>query len=182
MRIGQPFEIFSNSPNELGEKGEENLMNNNAEEDEDENLMRPEINGEYEQELLDNNLEFKFEKMRLTKSNKISENAELLYLFKLIKEKDPNLDNEILEFKKQVNVYKKIAQGKKDFICRIYFLNISNTMLDQTKNQLGFISIKRFPRDENFISDYKKFDIEHGEINDVVCLNLKWPVYLPIGR
>jgi hypothetical protein len=84
------------------------------------------------------------------------------------------VEKETLKFKESINNFKKCD---KNFICRVYLLNVSNiTLHDGLDKDFGFYWIKRYNKDENFKQDKKFFDLEEGEINDAVSMPVKWPV------
>jgi len=137
------------------------------------NFTRPEISGEYEDEL--KNTKQLFDSVKLRHKKLPTNDAELLYIlnmapadnFELLKKKEK-------EFNNAMNVFKS---SDKAFICRVYLLNISNITIDDGLiKENGFYWIKRFDKDENYKQDKKFFDLEDGEINDAVSMPVKWPV------
>jgi len=162
------FEIITpiNNENEIDDEDEEDSENN----------MRPEINGEYEQELGEEKLKFKCEKLIKTKVNTIMKNCELLYLFKLIPSDNYKVEEEIQSFEREVSMFINLNKNRHNFICRIYLINLSNLLLDDLKGKKGLFRIKRYDKDIDYYKTEKEFDMDQGEINDVVELQLKWPV------
>ena len=138
------------------------------------NFSRPEINGEYEDEIIDDCL-FQSSILRKTEENLYLTESKLIYLFNLVPINSPNLDNEIKFFQERIDNFMEIKKQKKTFICRVYLLNISNITYDDD-NREAFYWIKRYDEDVNFKQDKKYFDIEEGEINDSVSMPVKWPV------
>lgn len=136
-------------------------------------FTRPEISGEYEDEL--KTTKQLFDATKLRHKTLPANEAELLYILSMA----PADNMEILkkkekEFNQQMNIFKK---SDKAFICRVYLLNISNITIDDGLiKENGFYWIKRFDKDENYKQDKKFFDLEDGEINDAVSMPVKWPV------
>lgn len=154
-----------------------NIQENDLDEDEEEseNNLRPEINGEYEVELSPNKCLFKTEKLRIKENNNISEDSEILYLFKIIKSDEKALRDERRDFEKICQIFKNYSKIGITLICRIYLLNISNILFDNIKGKKGIFRVKNFS-DHNKYKSEKEFDILPGEINEIVTLHLKWPV------
>lgn len=55
-------------------------------------------------------------------------------------------------------------------------MNISNIISDDLKGKKGIFTIKKFDKDKYHYKSEKEFDMDPGEINDMVTLQLKWPV------
>lgn len=166
MRIGKIFELKTN-----------NILGNEIEEDEEEfgNNIRPEINGEYEQELLFEKSLFKYVKLRINEKLKFYESSELLFIYKMIKYSENDIKAEIKEFEEKCSLFKNYSSKSTYLICRIYLLNISNIIIDDLRGKKGILKIKN----QNGFSQYEsdqEFDLVPGEINQIVVLHLKWPV------
>lgn len=142
-------------------------------EEESENNLRPEINGEYELELNNDKCLFKTQKL-INKINN-SEHTELLYLFKMIRSDEINHKQEKKDFEKRCEIFKNYSKNGIIFLCRLYLLNISNILFDDLRGKKGMFRIKNFGNYSQYKSD-KEFDMVPGEINEIVTLNLKWPV------
>jgi len=143
------------------------------------NFQRPEINGEYDAELNDEDLLFSYEKLRINQSTETLRNAEILFVLDLAP-KDGDLEKlkkKKNEFKEKIQRFKDLQQEKPSFVCRVYLINLSNVTFDDSmQKENAFYWIKRWETDSNFKQDKKFFDLEDGEINDSVSMLLKWPV------
>lgn len=148
------------------------------------NFSRPEISGEYEDEL--KNTRQLFDSTKLRHKTLPTNAAELLYIMDMVPADDlEQLRVKEIKYEESIKIFQK---SEKNFICRVYLLNISNVTLDDGLiKENGFYWIKRFDKDENYKQDKKFFDLEDGEINDAVSMPVKWPVkfiniyYLPIS-
>lgn len=138
------------------------------------NFTRPEISGEYEEEL--KNTKQLFDATKLRHKTLPSNEAELLYVLDMAPVDNLEiLRKKEIEFTNTMNIFKSSDRA---FICRVYLLNISNVTLDDGLiKENGFYWIKRFDKDENYKQDKKFFDLEDGEINDAVSMPVKWPVF-----
>lgn len=170
--IGEIFELFH--------QPKEDKRGKNNDEEGVGNFTRPEINGEYESELKDEDSFINFEKLRTKDSSEPLKEAEILFIMDLVP-KDSSLS--VLEDKKK-KFGERVSRfldlkDKKLFICRVYLLNVSNVTFDDSLNkENAFYWIKRYYSDSNFKQDKKYFDLEDGEINDMVSIPIKWPVRL----
>ena len=138
-------------------------------------FTRPEISGEYEEEL--KNMSQLFTSVQLRHVEKQQKIGEMFYILKMVPDDNPEkLEKEKMQFYKSINIFKGCD---KNFICRVYLLNVSNiTLYDGLDKDFGFYWIKRYNKDDNFKQDKKFFDLEEGEINDAVSMPVKWPVCL----
>lgn len=108
----------------------------------------------------------------LEKQTKI---GEMFYILNIIPAQNKEkIEKANIEYKNSMNLFRDCD---KNFICRVYLLNVSNiTLYDGLDKDFGFYWIKRYNKDENFKQDKKFFDLEEGEINDAVSMPVKWPV------
>lgn len=171
LLIGDIFSLQFNPPEDKrGKKSDDEGV---------QNFQRPEINGEYDGELNDEDLLFSYEKLRINQSTETLRNAEILFILDLgLKDGDPEkLKQKQKEFKDKVQIFKDLHQEKPSFVCRVYLINLSNVTFDDSmQKENAFYWIKRWETDSNFKQDKKFFDLEDGEINDSVSMLLKWPV------
>lgn len=143
------------------------------------NYSRPEISGEYESELRDEDSFYSCEKLRKKDSTETLKEAEILFIMDLVPKDYPDITGKKKEFGERVQRYSQLKEEKPSFICRVYLLNISNVTFDDSLNkENAFFWIKRYASDSNFKQDKKFFDLEDGEINDTVTIPIKWPVKL----
>jgi hypothetical protein len=136
-------------------------------------FTRPEISGEYEDEL--KNTKQLFDSAKLRHKKLVTNESELLYILNVAPYDNPELlRKKEIEFNSSMSLFKS---SDKAFICRVYLLNISNITIDDGLiKENGFYWIKRYEKDENYKQDKKFFDLEDGEINDAVSMPIKWPV------
>lgn len=169
--IGEIFELY-HQPQEdkRGKKSDDEGAGN---------FTRPEINGEYESELKDEQSFYSCEKLRKKESTEPLNDSEILFVLDLVP-KDAGfeaLENKKKSFLQSIKRFADLKEEKPSFVCRVYLLNVSNVTFDDSFNkENAFYWIKRYESDSNFKQDKKFFDIEDGEINDMITIPVKWPV------
>ena len=117
-----------------------------------------------------------FNSVALRHKEKQQNIGEMFYILNMVPaDNQEKLQKATNEYLKSMNMFRDCD---KNFICRVYLLNVSNiTLHDGLDKDFGFYWIKRYNKDENFKQDKKFFDLEEGEINDAVSMPVKWPVW-----
>ncbi len=91
----------------------------------------------------------------------------------MIRQNEIDSEKEIKVFEKRCEKFEKSSQIV--FICRMYILNISNIFFDNVRGKKGILRIKNSEPNSQY-KCYKEFDMVPGEINEIITVNLKWPV------
>lgn len=122
---------------------------------------------------------FSCENLRKKDSSDFIRDAEILFIVDLVP-----IDSDFIVLEQRKKVFEERArkfldlkEEKPSFVCRVYLLNVSNVTFDDSMSkENAFYWIKRYSSDSNFKQDKKFFDIEDGEINDMITIPIKWPV------
>lgn len=141
---------------------------------------RPDIDNEYEDELIKNELPFCTSNLQMSGENDGDANYGLIrYVLKLMREDDTDenkrkLEEEFETFKEELFSLREV-KNKNLFVCRIYLLNTSNLHVDDNTVEQAYVWIRRWEGDREWKDEKKAFQVSTGEINQCYSMMVQYP-------
>lgn len=144
------------------------------------NFNRPDIDNEFEDELVDTELPFYSSALVMPGDTNSEANYGILrYVMLLVKEDESKenkqkVEQEFISLKRELFSLRDI-KNKNIFVCRIYLLNTSNLHIDDNSVEQAFVWIRRWDDDREYKDEKKAFQISTGEINQCYSLQVIYP-------
>lgn len=141
---------------------------------------RPDIDYEYEEEVLEKDLPFCTSPLQMSGEGEGEADYGIIrYVLKLVKDSDKDeilkVEEEFTKIQKELSAYKE-QKHKCFFICRIYLLNTSNLTIEDSTVEEAFVWIKRWESDREWKDEKEKyFQVSSGEINQCYPLQVIYP-------